>query len=107
MEKGIYIFDNETDFIQVIEKLNYHYWNKPTAIYLSKNLETSKDLNKEIAFIDKCSIDGFTGFRTAKQIKIKITDGLNCTYCVTYCFNDNASYFIYDKLNRYLKRRCY
>ena len=104
-KQGIYIFEKETDFLKVFEKLNQYYRDKPRAIYLSKHLTSYKELNKEIAFIDKCNVNGFSGFRTAKQIKISITDGLNCNYCVTYTFNGSGSGTIYDKFNRYLKRR--
>ena len=105
MKQGIYIFDNETDFIKAIEQLNHHYWNKPTAIYLSKKVETTKQLKKEISFIDKCSINGFTGFMKAKKIKLNITDGFKYNYVVTYCFNSAGSGTIYDKLNKYLRKR--
>lgn len=66
MEQGVYLFDNETDFIQTMEKLNHHYCDKAPAIYLSKKIETSKQLEKEISFIDKCSINAFSGFKKAK-----------------------------------------
>lgn len=102
MEQGVYLFDNETDFIQTMEKLNHHYCDKAPAIYLSKKIETSKQLEKEISFIDKCSINAFSGFKKAKYIKISITDGFKYNYVVTYCFNSRS---LYSKLNRYLRKR--
>ena len=106
MEQGVYIFDSKTDFLQAMEQLNHHYCDKPTAIYLSKKVETTKQLKKELSFIDKCSINGFSGFKKAKQIKISITDGFKYNYVVTYCFNSSGgSGSLYTKLHRYLRKR--
>lgn len=104
MEQGIYIFENETDFLNAIDELTHHYENKPKNIYLSKWLISTSELKKEIAYLDKCKVNAFSGFKKAKQIKINVTDCLSVTYCITYNFNcSNGG--IYNKFNRYLRKR--
>ena len=107
MNKGIYIFKDETDFLNVIADLQKEYNNnKPATVEIFKKLENYTQLYKEIDFLKKCTINSVAGFRTAKQIKISATDGLNCKYCITYNFNNcKGNNIIYDKLNRYVRKR--
>ena len=107
MEQGIYLFNNETDFLTAIAELNNHYADKPKAVYLSKKLETSKELKKETTYLDNCIINSFMGFKKAKQIKLNVTDCLNVTYCITYNFNNSygGSRGIYNRLNHYFRKR--
>ena len=107
MKQGVYIFSNETDFLNAINEISNHYANKPNAIYLSKKLTSTLELKKETKYLDKCIINGFMGFKKAKQIKINVTDCLNVTYCITYNFNNSygGSRGIYNRLNHYLRKR--
>lgn len=106
--QGVYLFESQKDFIQALKELNNHCKtiNTPNNIfYLTKHLNSYVDVDKEISFIDKCIINSFNGFKTKKQIKLTITDSLNCRYCVTYCFNSSCPSGVYARFNRYLKKR--
>ena len=105
---GVYLFESQKDFIQALKELNNHYKtvNTPNNIfYLTKHLNSYADVDKELSFIDKCIINNFNGFKTKKQIKLTITDSLNCRYCVTYCFNNSYNNGVYGRFHRYLRKR--
>lgn len=108
MEKGIYIFDNATAFIDAIATLeNQHHikTNQSRAVYLTKHLVTSAELKKEIEFLNNCILNSFQGFRTDKLIKINITGADGVNYSVCYSFNSSQSGTIYSRLLRYLRKR--
>lgn len=106
MEQGIYIFDNATAFIDAIATLkNQYHINQSQTVYLNKHLNSLTEVRKEIKFLNKCCLNTFQGFRTAKLIKINITasDGVN--YSVTYSFNNSCNKGAYGELHRYFRKR--
>ncbi len=101
MEKGIYIFDNETDFINALEQLKKNY--EPLSI--KKHIATISDLNNEISFLKRCRINSFLGFQTKKQIKLDVTASNGVIYDVTYSFNYSlGARCLYILLNRWLNK---
>lgn len=106
MEKGIYIFDNATAFIDAIATLeNQQHINQSRAVYLTKHLVTTVEVKKEIEFLNKCILNSFQGFKADKLIKLNITGSDGVNYSVCYSFNSSASNTIYSKLHRYLRKR--
>lgn len=105
MENKILIFPNATEFIKVLEQLSKQYEPKP-LFKLNKHISTFAELEKEIYFLNKCSIDVFTGFKRDKLIKVCATGSDGVVYHIVYSFNSSkGSGTIYDKLNRYLRKR--
>lgn len=104
MTGGVYIFTNKTAFLNAIAELEREYNSKPPIIYFTKNLNGWSDVKKEIYLLKNFKINGFQGFRSRKQIKVTVTDGDNCRYCVTYCFKNNNNEGAFGKFNRHLKR---
>ena len=105
MEKGIYIFDNTTSFLNAMEQLSKEYKPTPTTIEIAKLLTSFKDVKKEIDFIENCYLNCFTPFRKFKAIKIIITGSDGVKYDITYSFNSVCCGGVYDKFYRYLKKR--
>lgn len=107
-DNGVYIFDSETDFLKVIDELSKEFKqstaNKTNVIYISKKLETINELKKEIAILNLFKINAFNGYRTNKTIRVCLSDN-NRYIHMTYRFNAVTCGTIYDKLNRYLKKR--
>ena len=104
MEKGIYIFDNETTFLNAIEQLSKQY--KPTpAIEIFKQLTSYNQVKKEIDFIETAYLNCFTGFRKSKTIKVVVTGSDGVKYHITYSFNTVCCGGVYDRLYKYLKKR--
>lgn len=105
MEKGIYIIPKTTDFIKVLEQLSKQHQPTPT-IKLNKHLTNKTQLEKEIHFLNKCSIDVFTGFKTDCLIKVRVTGADGVKYYIKYSFNtSDGSGTIYEQLNRYFRKR--
>ena len=105
MNQGVYIFSNETDFLNAIAELESQYTKEPAIIYLSKKLDGLSDVKKEIYLLKNFKINNFQGFRSRKQIKVTVTDGNNCKYCVTYCFKNNSNNGAFGRFKRHLKKR--
>ena len=106
MEKGIYIFDNVTAFIDAIATLENQYQiNQSQTVFLAKHLNSMVEVRKEIKFLNNCRLNTFQGFRTAKLIKVNITasDGVN--YSITYSFNSSCNNGVFRELHRYFRKR--
>ena len=106
MEQGIYIFDNVTAFIDAISTLENQYnINQSQTVYLNKHLNSIVEVRKEIKFLNKCILNSFQGFRTAKLIKINVTGSDGVNYSVTYSFNSSCNKGVYGELHRYFRKR--
>ena len=103
MAGKVLIFDNPNDFLEVMEELNKGYNKpKPGIIYLTKHLDSSQAVRKEITFLKRCKINSFSSFYTSKVVIINLTDYTNCIINVRYSFKGTGYLFI--KFRRYFKK---
>lgn len=105
MEEGIYIFKDSNSFLKVMEQLAKEYGKPKPLIELNKHLNTSTEANKEINYLNKCSINCFTGFQKHSLIKLSVTGSDGVKYHITYSFNTGLGNGLYRKLHRYLRKR--
>ena len=74
--------------------------------YVDKSLNNNADLKKEIDYLNKCTINVFSGFKSKKQIKVNITTHKGLIYLITYKFKSaSGSSSIYMKFHHYLRQR--
>ena len=106
MQNGVYLFKNETDFIQAMNNLQKHYAKNNGLIQLSIEINSIHTLRDEIAILEKCYINTFNGFLRDKQIKVNLNDNCNNRYLITYDFSRNDSLYLYYKFRHYLRDRC-
>lgn len=106
MKNGVYLFKNETDFIQVMNDLQNHYAKNNGLIQLRIEINSIHTLRDEIAILEKCYINTFNGFLKDKQIKVNLNDNYNNRYLITYDFSRNKSLHSYYELRHYLHDRC-
>lgn len=104
---GIYIFDNETDFITAIATINENCNAKQRQfIYLKHHLTNYTDVKKQIELLKCFNLDCFQGFRSEKLIKVCVSDSKGIKYNITYSFNNiSGCRSVYGKLYNYLRKR--
>lgn len=105
---GIYIFDDETDFLNVIATLNSQCntnQSQRQIIYLKHHLTTFDDVKKQIQILKRFKLLCFSGFMSEKLIKVCVTDLKGNKYNITYSFKDGNSNNCYGKLHHYLRKR--
>ena len=107
MQNGVYIFDNENDFIQAMNELQKHYATNNNLTKLTIEISNIHSLRDEIAILNKCFINAFNGFRRDKQIKVNLSDNYNYRYLITYDFSRTKSFHLYNEFRHYLDKRYY
>lgn len=105
MKQGAYIFNDETEFIKVLEEIANHYTEESKFNYLDKYLTSVKGVKNEIKFLNNCKLNSFQGFRKDSVIKVSLTDKFNCDVVITYFFNNSYNRSAYGLLFRYLRKR--
>ena len=102
--EGLYLFADESDFINAIAELETHYQSKSNIIYLDKILNGISEIKREMELLDNFDLINFTGFYSSKQIKVVVADCFKYNYCINYCVIDKSRQY-YDMFNRYLHKR--
>ena len=105
MKQGIYIFNNETDFLKVLKEIANHYTEKQDLHHLYKFLTSATAVKQEIDYLNTCKLNSYQGFKTDAVIKINITDKYNCNYLISYLFNHSNSNGAYYLFYKYLRKR--
>ena len=108
MEQGVYIFDNENDFIDFFNEFEKYYKNKDDMmeadgiLEIGKPLYSMEQIRKEIAILNRCSIVNFTTYFGSRIIKVNVEQN-GSKYLVTYVFQ--GSLYLYNNFRDYLKKR--
>lgn len=104
-EAGIYIFNDETDFLNVMATIKSQCntnQSQSRFIYLKHHLTTFDDVKKQIQILKMFKLLCFSGFMSEKLIKVCVSDLNGNKYNITYSFNNSG---VYTKLHHYLRKR--
>lgn len=107
-ETGVYIFDDETDFLNVMATIKSQCNTNQSQrqfIYLKHHLTNFDDVKKQIQLLKMFKLLAFSGFRSEHLIKVCITDLKGNKYNITYSFKNGDYRNCYKKLHHYLRKR--
>ena len=96
----VIVYDNHTDFINDFKQLQKQYERNSDFIEITVKLNSISDVRTEIDFIKKQHLLTFTGFRSARIIKVSLKSSYGLKAVVTYRFKYQI---LYDELHKNLR----
>lgn len=98
---GVYIFNNNTDFMNAIKQLSYYHNLSSDFIRVRVRL-TFNNIKNELDFLKRQHIMSINGFKGNKTIVVSFESSYGDKYLISYYLDCSRS--CYDKFRRGLRK---